>query len=330
MTQSDRLTNNITFTSQNSEEYARTGVFLIKELFTDDGIKLLMKASEEDVEPSDHSKEFTPGFDRFSNQFLSRSPRLKGMMDEISEVLTRIAGSEIVFTQAMLLDMNQGSPGFPWHFDEFSFCFIRPEDMAFTLWIPLIPIRIKEQHGGMNWVNQNDFSAKSRMQQWAYHQQKSLQVEATSRMLQWEYYQKRGSQVEIPSNKYDEAKKEQYGDRWAGKYDLEMLDDLKQECDMALGDAFLSNRYTWHKTHKLRPGPIQCRTAIVLRIVSADALFDKHLFEKTMELRNKVQVPPSFGHMLTQFDNGTSMREAVAAGVSLYSPVAPEIGNPQL
>jgi len=123
----------------------------------------------------------------------------------------------------------------------------------------------------------------------------------------------------MPDNQYAVAKEAQYGDTWAGQYDLEILEDLKQSCDVSVGDALLFNRYTWHKTHEILPGPMKCRTAIVLRVVSADAVFDKEFFEQTIALRNKVKLPPSFGHLLAHLDNGITMREAVKKGVSICS-----------
>lgn len=278
--------------------YEHTGVRILRQLLTARCVELLQGAVEEQFRPSDHTKEFIPGFDRFSNQFLSRTPWFKSFIAEFTSTLGAITGSDVVLTQAMILEMKQGSPGFLWHFDEFSFSFVRAEDMACTLWIPLTPIVTKEQHGGLLWVKQSDFSAKSRMQQWAYHQKKGLQLEE-------------------PENTYAVTKKAQYGDSWAGPYDVAMLEDLKQDCDMAVGDALLFNRYTWHKTHEILPGPIQCRTAVVLRVVSADARFDRQLFEQTMALRSKVKLPPSFGHLLMDFDDGIPIRDAVAAGASL-------------
>jgi hypothetical protein len=325
MKQLSNLINKKVFTKEQQDIFNQLGVLIIEKLLTSEGVELLIKASKEDVKLSDRSKEFTPSFDLFSNQFITRSDKFRGLLDELSKPISQITGEEIVFTQALLLEMNPGTQGFPWHFDEYSYCFIRPEDTAFSLWIPLIPIHTKNQHGGMNWVNQNDFCAKSRMQQWAYHQKKGLQVESKSRMQQWEHYQKKGSQAEIPCNKYDEAKWEQYGDRWTGEYDLKMLEDLKQEGDMELGDVLFFNRYIWHKTHEIRSGIIPSRTAIVFRMVSADALFDKNLFEKTMALRNKIKVPDSFGHLLAEFDDGISMREAVASGISIFSSTKADI-----
>ena len=39
-----------------------------------------------------------------------------------------------------------------------------------------------------------------------------------------------------------------------------------------------------------------------------------------MELRNKLKVPDSFGHMLMKFDDGISMKEVTESGVSIFSP----------
>ena len=307
------------FTKEQQESYKELGVLILKKILNSKNMNLLIETSEKDVELSDRSEEFTPRFDRFSNQFINRSDKLKNLLDDLSTPISEFVGEKIIFTQALLLEMNQGTLGFPWHFDEYSFCFIRPEDMALSLWIPLVPIYTKKQNGGMNWVNQNDFSAKSRMQQWAFHQKYGLQVEAKERMKRWKHYQEKD--LEIPCNKFDEAKWEQYGDRWTGEYDTEMLEELKKEEDMELGDALLFNRYIWHKTHKLHAGEMPSRTAIVLRMVSENALFDKTLFEKTMEMRSKIKVPDSFGHMLMKFNDGISMKEAEELGVSIFSEI---------
>jgi len=313
------LLNQTTFSREQQQIYSELGVLILEKLINSNGMNLLIEASKIDVKSSDKSKEFTPGFDRFSNQFINRSDKLEALLNDLSKPISDFLGEEIIFTQVLLLEMNQGTIGFPWHFDEYSFCFIRPEDMALSLWIPLVPIDTKDQHGGMNWVNQNDFSAKSRMQQWAFHQKNGLQVEAKERMKGWKYYQDKGTDSKIPSNDFDEAKWNQYGDRWAGEYDLKMLDNLKQEGDMKLGDALLFNRYTWHKTHALGSGIIPSRTAIVFRMVSGNALFDKTLFNKTMEMRNKIKVPDSFGHMLMNLNDGITMREVKELGISIFS-----------
>jgi cyanophycin synthetase len=303
MTRPSRFVNDIALTSAARADYRRTGALHIQGLFTGDGMELLIQANEEDVQQADHPEKFTSAFDRYSNRLFSRSDRLKGVVDKLKGVLAEIVGEDIVFTQGLVLHMKQGTLGFAWHFDEFSFCFVRPQDMGFTLWIPLIPIYTEQQHGGLIWVNQDDFSARNRMQQWAH-------------------YEKRGRRAGEPGDRYGTAKNGQYGDTWVGPLDQELLTDLKQGCDMELGDALVFDRYTWHKSHPLGPGPIPSRTAIVLRVVSADARFDKALFENVMANRADQDPPPSFGHLLAAFDDGTPMREAVAAGVSIFGPAA--------
>ena len=116
------------------------------------------------------------------------------------------------------------------------------------------------------------------------------------------------------------ARAEQFGYRWAGEYDRLMLEELRRDCDMALGDVFLFDRFTWHKTHPFGPGPLASRPVIAVRVVDADARYDKALFEHTMEAREHIEAPPSFGHYLERFDDGVTMREVAAAGVSIWAP----------
>ncbi len=310
MNRSTEYVNDVALTPGKREEYRRTGALLIQSLFTREGMDLLIRANEEDVKQSDHPEKFTSAFDRYSNQFFSRSDRLRGIIDRLDGVLSEIAGEDIVFTQGLVLHMKQGTPGFKWHFDEFSFCFVRPQDMGFTLWIPLIPIYTRQQHGGLMWVDQDTFSARNRMQQ-------------------WEHYELNGPRIGESNNRYGDGKSEQYGDTWVGEFDRAVLNDNKRECDMELGDALMFNRYTWHKSHPLGPGPLPSRTAIVLRVVGADSRFNKHLFERVMENRADQDPPPSFGDLLAPFEHGTTLREAVDAGVSIWAPESRVEPNPK-
>lgn len=291
------------FASQDSEQYHRTGSFLAKSLLDADHISLLQQASNEDFRAEDHSPLFAPEFDRYSNQFVTRTDRLKGMLDALRAPLSTLVQRDIVFTQGIIFALNPGTRGYRWHFDNLSFCFIRPGDLAFTFWVPLTPIRVNEQNGGMLLVDRSDFCARSRMQQWAFHERRGYANGALGERLL-------------------AAKQAQYEDRWYGAYDLEMLEDLAHERDMEVGDALIFDRFTWHRSQKLGPGPIQTRTAVAFRAVDADARFDKVLFERSMLHRTEEDVPPLFGHLLGDLEDGIRMREAAERGVSLWGRAA--------
>lgn len=291
------------FTSADSQSYHQSGAFLAKGLVDAAGVALLQQASNEDFRPEDHSPHFAPEFDRYSNQFVSRTRRLKGLLDALSGPLSELVQRDIVFTQGIVFELRTGTRGYRWHFDNLSFCFIRPEDLAFTLWVPLTPIRVKEQNGGILLVDRRDFCARSRMQQWAYHERRRDADEDLGRRLAV-------------------GKQAQYEDRWYGAYDLEMLEDLGQERDMDVGDALIFDRFTWHRSQRLAPGPIETRTTVAFRAVDADARFDKALFEQSMEHRTDDDVPPLFGHLLLELEDGVPMREAAERGISLWGKVA--------
>ena len=104
----------------------------------------------------------------------------------------------------------------------------------------MIPIQTEEQHGGLLWVNQDDYSARCRMQQ-------------------WEHFELQGVRLDDASGRYGGARTGQYGGTWVGEFDRLMLDDHQTQCDMELGDALMFDRFTWHKSHPLGPGPIPSR-----------------------------------------------------------------------
>lgn len=291
------------FTHQDSEQYHRTGSFLAKGLLSAEGVALLQQATHEDFRPEDHSPLFAPEFDRYSNQFVSRTDRLKQALEELRGPLSSLVQRDIVYTQGIIFELNPGTRGYRWHFDNLSFCFIRPEDLAFTLWVPLTPIHVQGQNGGMLLVDRCDFCARSRMQQWAYHERRGYSDGELSRRL-------------------SAGKQAQYEDRWYGAYDLEMLEDLGHERDMEVGDALIFDRFTWHRSQKLAPGPIRARTAVAFRAVDADARFDKALFDRSMQHRTEEDVPPLFGHLLCELEDGIRMREAAELGVSLWGRAA--------
>ncbi len=281
-----------------TEHYFRTGSIVMRQRVDAEALALLQQANDEDFRPEDHSPAFAPEFDRYSNQFVSRTHRLERLLDELRAPLAALVRRDVVFTQGILFSLRAGTRGYRWHFDNLSFCFVRPEDLAFTLWIPLTPIRAREQNGGMRLVDRSDFCARARMQQWAYYERRG-------------YAGERGPRLAA-------AKAAQYEDRWYGAFDLEMLEDLSHPLDMDVGDALVFDRYTWHRSEALAPGPIETRTAVAFRAVDADARFDKRLFEQSMAHRVDDEVPPLFGHLLCELEDGIRMRDAVALGVSLW------------
>lgn len=297
----EKLVNDVAFTTWDKADYKRTGIAPIRKIFTPDVIKRLEQSVENHFKPDDHPEGILAGFDRFSNEFANRDELFSILLEQLLEPLGELCGEELGCTQIAILELEAGKrKGFTWHFDNFSFCYIDPDVSGHTFWLPLDPIDVTKQHGGMVWVQQNDFSGKARMQQWAH-------------------YQCVDKEHKMPNGKYVEAFHTQYPLDWVGEFDQLMLEDLKQESSFEIGDALLFNRYTWHRSQDLLTnGPIKKRTTIIFRLVDLSGKINRTLFQKTME-RSKIEgsmLPKSFGDKLDGFKDGDLMRDVLASGVT--------------
>ncbi|MEZ4885364.1 MAG: phytanoyl-CoA dioxygenase family protein [Chitinophagales bacterium] len=298
-----QLVNSPSFTNQDKLEYQNKGVIHIEDMLPFNTVRHLQASAEANFKSDDQPDGVIREFDRFSNEFANRDEFFKVLAQDILAPLNKLTNDELVVTQIAILELEVGKgKGFDWHFDEYSFSFIDINSPGHTLWVPLNPIDVNKQRGGMVWVHQDDFSGKGRLKQWTHYQlaDKELKI--------------------MPNGHYSKSKYEQYyNDNWAGPYDKVMLDDLQQECSLKLGDALLFNRNTWHKSQELLPnGPLTKRTTIIFRLVSLDAKIHRTLFEKTIErMKLEGNVPPkSFGHRLGAFKDGDSIRDAINSGIS--------------
>lgn len=297
----EKLVNDIAFTDQDKADLERKGILPIRKIFTPEVMQRLLNSVESNFNPSDHPEGILAGFDRFSNEFANRDELFKELVDQLIEPLNELSGRELGCTQIAILELEAGkSKGFSWHFDNFSFCFIDPDVAGYTFWLSLQPIDVTKQGGGMFWVHKDDFSGEARMQQWAH-------------------YQRVDTEHKIPNGKYLEAFHAQYPLDWVGPFDQLMLEDLKQQCSLEVGDALFFSRYTWHRSQDLLPnGPIQKRTTIIFRLVDLDGRINRTLFQKTME-RSELEGsmnPKSFGHRLHGFKDGDLLRDVIASGVT--------------
>ncbi|MFN8393123.1 MAG: hypothetical protein U0176_00450 [Bacteroidia bacterium] len=295
------LTQDISFTPADSALYQQNGIFPIRKMFDPTLIHDLRNSVNRNVKQEDQPDGVIQAFDRFSNEFANRDELFKHLTQAFLPVLAQLTGHEMAITQVAILELEAGKKGgFDWHFDEYSFSFVDIDSPAHTLWLPLTPIDVNKQHGGMSWAHQTDFSGKQRLKQWAHYQLADKALKEKGAV-------------------YEQAYRAQFPSEWVGEYDKIYLESVKQECSLDLGDALLFNRHTWHRSRPLLDnGPIQRRTTIIFRMVALDSKINRTLFEKTIErMLLEGGVPPkSFGNRLTAFKDGDLIRDAVAAGVS--------------
>jgi hypothetical protein len=296
-----KLVNNIHFNAQDRADYRKTGIVALRRLFEPNIIERLRRSVDGNFRQEDQPAGVLASFDRYSNEFANRDELFRELVEQLLPVINSLCEEDLGVTMIAILEIEAGkSKGFTWHFDNYSFAFIDPDVSAHTLWLPLNPIDVTKQHGGMFWVHQNDFSGMTRMQQWAH-------------------YQCVDKKHQMPDGKYAKAHWAQYPFEWVGPYDNLMMEDLKRDCSLEEGDALLFQRYTWHRSQELSPnGPLKKRTTIIFRLVDLDGRINRTLFQRTIErmLLEGSTLPKSFGDRLEGFEDGDLVRDVFAAGVT--------------
>jgi hypothetical protein len=184
--------------------------------------------------------------------------------------------------------MVPGNEGLQWHFAFRTFSAIKPDDMAYTLWMPLDEIDPARQAGGMAYASATVYSGR---------EETKLLVQACRHV---------DDQAFI---------KETLG-RIANFRALRdtVLEKNRVEDAFAPGDALLFDRYTFHRSVPLRPGPIPARRAVAFRIVDANATFNPALFEAQVRLFTHMAGVPAqqepLGTRLTDIEPGMAVSES--------------------
>ena len=175
--------------------------------------------------------------------------------------LQRLTEHQLTCMQGIAFEIKTGQQGFNWHHDLYSFCYIRPEDLGYTLWIPLDPIHIGSQHGGLAYTSQTFFSAReyfNLMYQLVQHQ-------SFSRICQSENLKSINFQ-------------------YASKLEELVLEEYKIEDNFEIGDAVLLDKLTWHRSCPLKRGDLSSRTAYVMRFIDSQSRYSKVFLEGTYSL----------------------------------------------
>ncbi|WP_372096813.1 hypothetical protein [Tistrella mobilis] len=149
------------------------------------------------------------------------------------KVLGTLTGTRLIMTEAQGFELNSERNGFPWHYGSLSFRFIRPQDMGYSIWIPLDPIDPTGQGGGMAYIPETLFSARGNFQ---------MSSLLSARLIAGE------SIADISAGLaqvYNENSILMTG----------LFERHREEDHFAVGDAFVFNKYVWHRSSPLRPGP---------------------------------------------------------------------------
>lgn len=181
-----------------------------------------------------------------------------------------------------------GNQGLMWHFAFRTFSAINGDDMAHTLWIPLDEIDPARQAGGMAMASATVYSGREEtkllVQTCKHLDDQAFVKETLGRMANF-----RAARDSI-------------------------LEKNGIEDAFTPGDALLFDRYAFHRSVQLRPGPMPVRRALAFRIVSANATYNPALYEAQVRFFTTIAGVPAqqepLGAHLTDIEAGTAVSES--------------------
>lgn len=257
----DSLINQISLSQEEKQFFAENGFIKLKKLLT--------------TEATDKLRQLTSNSNQMKNPPKFYSGELSKIGHDVEEAIThdiysstnfkyllkQLTVQGVAFIQGIGFELKVNQKGFAWHHDILSFYYVMPQDLGYTLWIPLDPIKTKEQHGGMAYVSRKIHSARE-------------YFNLIYQLVQQEKFSE-FSQTEDFKN---------YDFQYASKVESFILDNNKVEDDFEVGDALLLDKFIWHKSCPLKEGALSSRMAYVMRFVDCQARYSKTLVEGTYSL----------------------------------------------
>ncbi|MGK7873132.1 MAG: hypothetical protein AB4426_07405 [Xenococcaceae cyanobacterium] len=155
-----------------------------------------------------------------------------------------------------------------------------PEDLAYTMWIPLDPINTKEQHGGLAYVSRQIHSAREYFDllYQLVQQENIADFSQTEDFKNWNF-------------------------QYASPLITFILDNNKVEDDFEVGDALVLDKFVWHKSCTLKDGVLPSRMAYAIRFVDCQARYSKVLIEGTYSILQSTSsdLDSDVGYQLANF-----------------------------
>lgn len=277
------LVNQLNLSQKEKNLFSENGFVKLKKLLTGEAIDKLrdLTAESNGVEkvPESYSGDFSRvGYD-LENEVTHKIYSDNNFKYTLKQLIER----ELIFTQGVGFELKPNKKGFYFHLDLVSFNFIKPEDLGYSLWIPLIPINTKEQHGGMAYVPRKAYPSSG------YYdlRYELIQHQDFSQFCQTEDF-----------NYFDFF--------YASKLEELVLEKNQVEDDFEVGDALLLDKFIWHRSCPLKEGAWPSRMAYTMRFVDSQARYSKIFLNGLYSLikSNGDDTLTSFGYKLTDLKEG--------------------------
>ena len=294
------LVNLITFSQEEIRSFSKTGGIKLNKFLTTEATEQLRKLTSNSPttkqlikHPTDCKKLAYDDFQKLVYDIeqditfkIYASPNFK-------DTFKQLVAQELTFTQSLGLELAPNKKGAAWHLGTISFSYIMPEDLGYTLWIPLDPIKTREQHGGLAYVPRKAYSGDAYFSL-LYQLVKNGKVDEVSQL---EDFQRSNFQ-------------------YASQIEELALESCKVEHDFEVGDALLFDKYVWHKSCPLKEGVLPSRRAYVMRFISAHSRYSKTFLDGMYSLIRATGEEPRtlFGYKaLAHLKDGDPISEDVIA-----------------
>ena len=283
------LVSRIEITHEQARTFREAGALKLEGFLTGEGVRTVREMVEQEIGAGEGGPGGKDDFKRARYDVGNRNPVTRRLLEspELRRIFQALIPGRLIFTQGIGFELTPGKVGLDWHFDFLSFAYIHPIDQAYTVWIPFEPINPAGQRGGLEYVPQTVYSGRDKM------------------VLSFQHVM-RGPQVI-----------EQVGGRDAYRAEMPcsaaervILDSAGVEPEFQPGDALLTDRFVWHRSCPMLPGPTPRRLAFILRFVDANARYDGTFCRKLVEFSAAFGNPnykPAFGLGFTDLKDGDPM-----------------------
>ncbi|ABM57693.1 phytanoyl-CoA dioxygenase family protein [Verminephrobacter eiseniae] len=205
-----------------------------------------------------------------------------------------------LMTEAQGFEWSKSRTGFPWHHDSLSFRYIRPQDSAYSIWIPLDKADVERGGGGMAYVPENILSAKANFQ---------ISSMLSSKMARGESL----DEIAAPLGQIFSTPSLLTG----------LMEEHQEEDDFEPGDAFFFTKSAWHRSGPLKTEGPDFRLAVTIRFLDWRSRLDRIMFDGESESGGGVGMgtdwgrpeQTTYGAQFTDIANGEEIRNSRHCGV---------------
>ncbi len=250
------LVNQVKFTADEKAQYDRNGFLPVRNIFTPEAVEGIRNVAERLIQQDKMNTDGTLSRVAFR---LHEDPTMQEIIrsQEFADVFRDLMERRMIFTEAQAFELSKGGTGLPWHFGYISFGYIRPEDMACTLWVPLSPVNAKKTGGGMAYVPESIYSAR-----------RDYDL---------------GSMLADHMNKGDDIEELLGGFKQAHEAMEPIFEENAVEDDFNVGDAFLFNKNVWHRSSRFQQKNATRRIGVAFRFIDLNSHLDKERWKAEFE-----------------------------------------------